>query len=332
MDEIFPEASANASGTNFTEIKVLVNNKSAFPARMGDKLSFRYYFTLEPGVTPQMITLTANFNQCTAPTGPTLASGSTFFVTISCVGVKIYPGGQSNFRKEIQFRIASAGAWDPSNDWSFAGVSTTPGSTPVKVTHIPVYDNGVRVFGLEPGGGDTQPPSTPQNLRVTGTTSSTVALAWDPSTDNVGVTGYQVFRGSTLAGTSATTTFTDTGLAASTTFSYSVRAFDAAGNVSAASSTLSARCASLGTGTTGTLSGVVYNAADKLLSNVVVSLRLANGTVKSAKTNNTGVWKLSSLPVGTYTLTATLNGYPTASFTMSVVEDQTLLAITTLGT
>ena len=55
-NEIFPEASVNASGTNFTEIKVLLNNQSGWPARMGDKLSFRYYFTLESGVTPSQIT------------------------------------------------------------------------------------------------------------------------------------------------------------------------------------------------------------------------------------------------------------------------------------
>ena len=57
--------------------------------------------------------------------------------------------------------IASAGAWDPSNDWSITGVNTTPGGTPALVQRIPLYDNGVRVFGNEPGGStpDTQPPS-----------------------------------------------------------------------------------------------------------------------------------------------------------------------------
>ena len=52
-NEIFVEASVNASGSNFTEIKALLNNQSGWPARMGDKLSFRYYFTLESGVTPE---------------------------------------------------------------------------------------------------------------------------------------------------------------------------------------------------------------------------------------------------------------------------------------
>jgi endoglucanase len=241
-NEIFPEAAVNASGTNFTEIKVLLNNESGWPARMGDHLSFRYYFTLEPGVTPGQITLTANYNQCLPPTGPTLHAGSTYYVTISCLGVKIYPGGQSNYRKEVQFRIASSGAWDPSNDWSFTGVATTPGTTPVLVQRIPVYDNGLRVFGSEPGGAtpDLQPPSTPANLRVTGTTNATVSLAWDASTDDVGVTGYQVFRGATLVGSPTGLTLTDTGLAASTTYSYTVRALDASGKQSAASTAVNA--------------------------------------------------------------------------------------------
>jgi endoglucanase len=246
-NEIFPEAAINASGPNFTEIRVFLNNQSGWPARMGDRLSFRYYFTLEPGVTPSQITLTANFNQCLAPTGPTLHSGSIYYITISCLGVKIYPGGQSNFRKEVQFRIASSGAWDPSNDWSFTGVGTTPGSTPVLVQRIPVYDNGARVFGSEPGGGvvDTQPPTTPANLRVTGATSSTISLAWDASTDDVGVTAYQVFRGSTLAGSATSTAFTDTGRSPSTAYTYTVVAQDASGKQSAASAPVSAMTTSV---------------------------------------------------------------------------------------
>src|SRR5262245_9955882 len=63
MDQIFVEAGVNASGTNFTEIRAFLNNRSAFPAKVGDQLSFRYFFTLEPGVTPQMLTVTTNSNQ-----------------------------------------------------------------------------------------------------------------------------------------------------------------------------------------------------------------------------------------------------------------------------
>src|SRR5262249_62249293 len=66
-------------------------------------------------------------------------------------------------------------------------------------------------------------------------TSTSVALTWTASTDNVGVTGYHVFDGATQVGTSATTSFTVTGLAPSSTHTYTAQAVDAANNVSAAS-------------------------------------------------------------------------------------------------
>jgi len=89
-------------------------------------------------------------------------------------------------------------------------------------------------------GTDTTPPSVPTGLRVTGVTSSSVSLAWTASTDNVGVTGYDVYRGTTLVSRVTGASATVTGLAASTTYSFSVAARDAAGNVSARSAAVSA--------------------------------------------------------------------------------------------
>ncbi len=91
---------------------------------------------------------------------------------------------------------------------------------------------------------DTQAPSAPTGLTVTGTTSNSVSLSWTASTDNVGVTGYDVYRGTTKVATVTGTTYTDSGLSASTSYSYAVRARDAAGNVSAASASVSATTAS----------------------------------------------------------------------------------------
>ena len=89
-------------------------------------------------------------------------------------------------------------------------------------------------------GGDTQPPSAPSNLTVTGTTSSSVSLSWSASTDNVGVAGYDVFQGGTLSMTVSATTATITGLSPSTTYPFTVKARDAAGNVSTASNSVNA--------------------------------------------------------------------------------------------
>jgi len=159
-DELYVRASVNAAGTNFTEIKAEVVNKSGWPARMGDKLSFRYFVTLDAGVSANMLSVSSAYNQCAAPNGLTQWSSNIYYITIDCTGVKIYPGGQSNYRKEVQFRISSSGAWDPRNDWSYVGVATTPGATPVKASNIPLYDAGRKIFGNEPGSSASPAPSS----------------------------------------------------------------------------------------------------------------------------------------------------------------------------
>lgn len=98
------------------------------------------------------------------------------------------------------------------------------------------------------GGGDTQPPTAPANLAVSGTTSTSAALTWSAATDDVGVTGYDVYRGATLAGSSAGTSYTDTGLTPATAYTYTVKAHDAAGNTSPASAAVTATTAPGGGG------------------------------------------------------------------------------------
>lgn len=90
------------------------------------------------------------------------------------------------------------------------------------------------------GGSDTQAPSVPGGLAVTGHSSSSVSLSWSASTDNVGVSGYEVYQGSSLATTVTGTSATVSGLSASTAYTFKVRAKDAAGNASAFGSTVSA--------------------------------------------------------------------------------------------
>src|SRR6185436_2476989 len=98
-----------------------------------------------------------------------------------------------------------------------------------------------------PAGGDTTPPSAPGALTASAASSTQINLSWGAATDNVGVTGYRVERcsgvGCTTFAQIATptgTSFNDLGLTASTSYSYRVRAVDAAGNSGAFSNTSSA--------------------------------------------------------------------------------------------
>ncbi|HUS26104.1 MAG TPA: DUF4082 domain-containing protein [Nevskiaceae bacterium] len=86
---------------------------------------------------------------------------------------------------------------------------------------------------------DTTAPSAPGSLKATSTAATQVALGWNASTDNVGVSKYLVYRGSTLLGQTTGTTFTDTTVTPSTAYNYTIKAQDAAGNTSTASNTLS---------------------------------------------------------------------------------------------
>lgn len=85
---------------------------------------------------------------------------------------------------------------------------------------------------------DKQAPSAPSNLSTTNVTSTSITLAWNASTDNKGVAGYRVYRNNVQVATSSKTTFVDSGLKSATNYSYNVRAYDAAGNLSAASNTI----------------------------------------------------------------------------------------------
>ena len=77
---------------------------------------------------------------------------------------------------------------------------------------------------------DTQPPSAPANLVATSRTSTSIALSWSASTDNVGVTGYGLYRGGAQVGTSSSTTGIFSGLTCNTNYTLGVDSTDAAAN------------------------------------------------------------------------------------------------------
>ncbi|MER6911171.1 PQQ-dependent sugar dehydrogenase [Streptomyces sp. NPDC000594] len=98
--------------------------------------------------------------------------------------------------------------------------------------NVSVASNAVTIATL-PAPPDTEPPTAPSGLRSPGKTATSVDLAWTASTDNVRVTGYEVFRDGTLAENADATTATVAGLTANTAYTFKVRAYDLKGNRSA---------------------------------------------------------------------------------------------------
>jgi chitodextrinase len=145
-------------------------------------------------------------------------------------------------------------------------------------------DMNTPIGGQGPGP-DTQPPSAPSGLGATAVSASQINLGWTASTDNVGVTGYRVERcqgaGCTnfvQIATPTGTSYNDTNLAAATSYSYRVRAADAATNLSGYSNTATAT-------TQTTASGLVaaYSFSEGSGTTVVDSSGTGNGgTISNA--------------------------------------------------
>jgi hypothetical protein len=223
---------------------------------------------------------------------------------------------------------------DTAPPWTFS-VDTTKlanGSHTLAVTVTDTSGNSasaqvsVNVQNAPP---DTKAPSTPSGLKLAVAGTTQAAIFWSPSTDNVGVAGYNVYRDGVLVAHTTLPNYLDTGLSSGTSHTYAVTALDAVGNVSAASSKLSAKTVALSTSSTSTIAGVVYSSAGKPLSNVVVTLT-GNGLTKSAKTNGSGVYKFSSLPAGTYTLaiaTGTTTSSASQGMSVAAVPGETLVLV-----
>nr|WP_246096298.1 family 14 glycosylhydrolase [Paenibacillus sinopodophylli] len=138
----------------------------------------------------------------------------------------------SSVQLEAAFNNGS-GTWDSNNMQNYIfneGTSTfTPGTN----------GTGGTITNGAPTGIDTTAPSTPSQLVSTSKTDTSVTLSWSPSTDSNGVTGYEIWRGGVKSGTTTGTSYTQTGLTPSTSYNFSVKAYDAAGNISQASNEIS---------------------------------------------------------------------------------------------
>ncbi|WP_426479571.1 endonuclease [Chryseobacterium sp. CBSDS_008] len=141
-------------------------------------------------------------------------------------------------------------AWHNQDPVSQAEIKRNNASYTFQGNRNPFIDNPNYVnliWGSQQPSGDTQAPTAATGLNVSGTTSSSISLAWNASTDNVGVTAYNVYMNGSLKTTVNSTSTTISGLTPSTTYSFYVVAKDAAGNSSSNSSTVSGTTNSGGT-------------------------------------------------------------------------------------
>ena len=144
--------------------------------------------------------------------------------------------GHTSFDFIAAARRQSKDNWDPRlmaaavNDYIRAGFGITTSNSPP----APTTPNSP-----PPPTADTSSPSVPTGVAATAVSGTQVNLSWSASTDNVGVTGYKVFRNGTQVGTATNTSYQDTGLSGGSTYGYTVAAYDAAGNTSAPSSSVS---------------------------------------------------------------------------------------------
>ncbi len=242
-----------STSVNFTTTAVQLN----YCASQGNSVADEYIGRVQIGTIDNSSGSGNGYSDHTAiSTDLSKGSSATITVTPTWTGT-IYSEGYSvwiDYNRDGDFTDAGEQVWTQSATTasSVSGSftvsnSAAEGATRMRVSMkyngIPtscetfsygeVEDYTVNITGS--GGGDTQAPTAPTNLVASNIAETTATLTWTASTDNVGVTGYDVYQGSSNIGTVTGTTANITGLTANTSYTFTVRAKDAAGNESAAS-------------------------------------------------------------------------------------------------
>ncbi len=208
--------------------------------------------------------------------------GNAFNVT----GITIDKAAKIAYRTEVNYLSANS-TFANARTGSIQAATDLYGAGSAEVIATTNAWYAVGVGAAYAGSTDTTAPSTPASLVASGTTSSSTNLTWTASTDNVAVTGYNVYRGTTLVATVTTTSYVATGLTASTAYSFSVKAKDAANNLSASSNVVNVTTLA---GSTVTYCASTSNStADEKIARVVL------GTINNPSTGNAGYENFTAL-------------------------------------
>ena len=179
-DEYSVEGSVNVSGNDFIEIKALVYNKTAWPARKSDSLELRYYVDLSEVKDKDSLKVNANYMQSGRVDGIKAYNKdkNLYYLSVIFDDGNLYPGGQEHYKSEIQVRISNPGGkWDDSNDPSYKDIAGKG---------ICLYDNGNLVWGNEPSAdGKDQTPVTEGSGTTDPTSGTSVTSYQGKATDKV---------------------------------------------------------------------------------------------------------------------------------------------------
>ena len=252
-----------------------LNSPTSLSLAPDSVVALDYSISTSTDTTPPTTSITSPVNGATVSSTITVAATASDNVGVT--QVQLYADG-------------APVAMDTASPYTFSlnTVSLTNGSHTLQTKAYDAAGNvgssaAVTITVNNTAGGDTTPPSQPTNLAVTSVTTSSVSLSWTASTDNVGVTGYNIYRSGTKVGTSNTTSFTNTGLTAETAYTYTVAAYDAAGNVSTQSGAVTGTTATGGSGGDTTPPTTPTNLAQTGATASTISL------VWTASTDNVGV-------------------------------------------
>jgi len=310
-------SSAYSASVNFTTL----NTSLAYCASKGNSVADEYIGRVQVGTINNASGANAGYGNFTAiSTNLSKSTAYTITVTPTWTGSSYAEGYSVWIDYNVDGDFTDAGE----QVWTKAAATATPasGSFTVPATaatgatrmRVSMKYNGIPTscetfsygevedytVNIQAGVADTQAPSTPTNLAASGITQTSANISWTASTDNVGVTGYEVRVNGTLNGTATGTTYALSGLTAGTTYSVSVTAKDAAGNSSTAASI----------NVTTTTTAVVYCAskgnsvADEYISRVQL------GTINNLSGANAGYGNFTSLSTNlgrstAYTITIT---------------------------
>jgi len=235
IEAFYSEAKLETDNQQRTQITTRIHNHAIHPPHFEDTLSYRYFVDLtelfDLGYDDNNVNVEVYYNADNAATISNLNlyddADHIYYVEVSWQGYPFY--GYLEFQFGLVFTSSSwEEVWDSSNDFSFIGITDTL----TKNYNMPVYSNGILIWGNEPLDGPNQPPTLNQPSDVsytegeTGNSISWIATDTDPSTYTISQDGFQIASGSWNSGSSIVI---DIDGLVQGTYQYTIEVFDQTG-------------------------------------------------------------------------------------------------------